>query len=151
MSRIRYIHAGLIAKDWKKLSEFYIKVFRCKPTGRYLNLTGEWINRLTAIDKVKIIGTHISLPGCENGETLEILEYKPGSFRNKTAQINNQGFSHIAFEVTELNDVLQKVIEYGGSQLGAVIENDYEGIGLLTLVFAKDPEGNIVEIQSWKE
>jgi hypothetical protein len=33
--------------------------------------------------------------------------------------------------------------------LGEIVEKDYEGLGRLTAVYARDPEGNILEIQNW--
>jgi len=40
---IRYVHTNLIAKDWRKLADFYIKVLGCKEKKpeRNLNHCGE--------------------------------------------------------------------------------------------------------------
>lgn len=146
---IRYVHTNIIAKDWRKLSEFYIKVFNCKPTYPERDLSGEWIDKMTAIKNVSIRGIHLALPGCENGPTLEIFEYAPNNLRNKEEQINHQGFGHIAFHVDDVEAVLDKVIENGGKLFGEVIKKKYEELGLLTAVYAEDPEGNFIEIQNW--
>ncbi|MFZ5966398.1 MAG: VOC family protein [Bacillota bacterium] len=151
MSGIKYVHTNLIAKDWKRLSQFYIDVFACKPIYPERDLSGEWIDKITKIDCVKIRGIHLALPGYENGPTLEIFEYQPESLRNHAYQINHQGFGHIAFHVDSVEDILNKLIEHGGEQLGELIKKDYEGIGILTVVYAKDPEGNFIEIQNWSK
>jgi len=40
--------------------------------------------------------------------------------------------------------------EKGGTSLGRVTQKEIENVGLLTFVYFRDPEGNIIEIQSWK-
>ena len=37
---IRYVHTNLIARDWKKLAKFYVKVFGCKLKPPERNLKG---------------------------------------------------------------------------------------------------------------
>ena len=59
------------------------------------------------------------------------------------------GFSHIAFQVDDVNATFDKALENGASALGKVVEKKVEGVGQLTFVYFRDPEGNIVEIQSW--
>ena len=34
--------------------------------------------------------------------------------------------------------------------LGVLSTNRVEGVGLLTFVYARDPEGNVIELQSWR-
>lgn len=71
-NNIRYVHTNLIAKDWKSLSEFYIKVFGCKPIYPERDLSGEWLEKLTEIEDVRIRGIHLSLPGYENGYVMKL-------------------------------------------------------------------------------
>jgi predicted enzyme related to lactoylglutathione lyase len=148
---IKYVHTNIVAKDWKGLAEFYIKVFNCKPVYPKRDLSGEWIEKLTKIEKTRIRGIHLRLPGYENGPTLEIFQYDPESYRNKLAEINQQGFGHIAFQVEDVETVLESLIRHGGKKLGEVIKKEIEGIGLLTAVYTEDPEGNFIEIQNWKK
>ena len=63
---------------------------------------------------------------------------------------NRKGFGHIAFKVSEVNAVLTKLTENGGTQLGEVVETEIANAGHITFVYAKDPDGNIIEIQNWK-
>lgn len=146
---IKYAHTNLVAKDWKQLARFYIDVFGCIPIYPERNLAGKWIDRVTLINDVKIKGIHLALPGYENGPTLEIFQYEPENLRE--TQINSQGFGHIAFLVDSVEDVFNKLLSHGGKALGEIITKEYEGIGMLTLVYAKDPEGNFIEIQKWSK
>lgn len=147
---IRYVHTNIIAKDWRKLSDFYVQVFSCKPLYPERDLSGPWVEELTGIKEVGIRGMHLQLPGYqEDGPTLEIFQYHPERPSKEEMAINRQGLGHLAFHVDDVETVLAGVIAHGGKQLGAVIKKQYETLGLLTAVYAADPEGNFIEIQNW--
>ncbi|MCK5470330.1 MAG: VOC family protein [Cyclobacteriaceae bacterium] len=147
---IKYVHTNILAKDWKKLSQFYIDVFGCKPVYPERDLKGEWIDNMTNISGVHIEGIHLELPGYENGPTIEIFGYNKSAGKNKIPQIDEIGFTHIAFKVDDVHEYVEKVLSNGGSFYGEIIENEIEGVGILTAVYMRDPEKNIVEIQNWK-
>ena len=114
-------------------------------------MQGEWIDSMTNIDDVHICGIHLQLPGYEDGPTLEIFEYKKHLDDQNPPSINNPGFTHIAFHVEDIHFYINRFIENGGSYYGKKIETLIEQVGLLKAVYLRDPEGNIVEIQSWKK
>lgn len=147
---IIFSHTNLIAKNWRKLAKFYIEVFDCKPTFPERDIKGEWIDEMCALEDVHLQGVHLQLPGFEDGPTLEIFGYNKIG-KDEPTQINDFGFGHIAFRVDDVDAVLKKLLEYGGSMYGKVIEAEVKGKGFLKAVYAKDPEGNIIEIQNWKE
>ena len=148
---IKYVHTNLIAKDWRKLADFYIKVFDCKPTYPERDLHGEWLDKLTNINAVKIKGIHLLLPGYyTNGPTLEIFEYTEKESNPGPILINNFGFSHIAFRVENVEEAISKVIEHGGKKYGEFVKNDYHDIGTVSIIYIQDIEGNIIELQNWK-
>ncbi|WP_105616339.1 VOC family protein [Vallitalea okinawensis] len=149
--KIRYVHTNLIAEDWKRLASFYINIFGCKPIPPERNLSGKWLDDLTGISEVSIKGIHLSLPGYENGPTLEIFEYSPTDKVYAEKHINQMGFGHLAFHVDSVEVVLKKILKNGGGQLGEMVRKEYEGIGVLTAVYASDPEGNFIEIQNWSK
>ena len=64
---------------------------------------------------------------------------------------NHSGLAHIAFEVEDVADILDRALMEGATKLGAVTEKSIEGAGVLTFVYLRDPEGNIIEIQSWRK
>ncbi|ALC81367.1 MULTISPECIES: VOC family protein [Bacillus] len=147
---IKYVHTNIIANDWEKLANFDIEVFNCKPLYPERNLSGGWIEKVTNIDKARIKGIHLRLPGYNVGPTLEIFQYDPENLRVNSSYVNQQGYGHIAFHVDDVEKVLTKLIEHGGEKYGELVNQQYESLGLLTVVYAKDPEGNIIEIQNWK-
>jgi predicted enzyme related to lactoylglutathione lyase len=145
---IKFVHTNLIAKDWKKLAKFYMDVFDCEPTRPERDLSGDWIDKMTRIPGVRVKGIHLKLPGYDNGPTLEIFEYNAASKSAKDSLINDPGFSHIAFHVTNVEEIIDKLIANGGALYGELIEKGIKGVGFIKAIYAKDPEGNIIEIQN---
>lgn len=148
--KAKYTHTNINCKDWRKLADFYIKVFGCKPVPPQRDLSGEWIDKVTSIDGVHIEGIHLALPGFEEGgPTIEIFTYnKPNSVG--PLNINEYGFAHIAFEVDDVEKAYECVLKEGGSAVGEIQTRYYPRVGTLTLIYAKDPEGNIIELQKWE-
>jgi len=147
----RYAHTNIIAKDWKKLSEFYQKVLHCRPLqGGRRDIKEDWLGRMTGIPSAHIQGQHLLLPGySEDHPTLEIFSYSGDEIENEK-MINKPGFAHIAFEVDDVRETLRDIIAAGGGQVGEVVDAVYPGNVRATFVYARDIEGNIIELQSWK-
>lgn len=146
---IKFAHTNIVARDWEKLSQFYQDVFGCEPVYPERNLKGDWLDQATSLKNAHISGIHLRLPGHGNsGPTLEIFQYDKVSNAKKT--INASGYSHIAFLVDDLEDILNKLLQNGGSKLGKIVEKEIQNAGIITFIYTKDPEGNIVEIQHWK-
>ena len=59
------------------------------------------------------------------------------------------GFAHLAFEVDDVNETLNKLLAAGGSQYGELVTTEYEDGRKAVFVYTADIEGNIIEIQSW--
>ncbi len=148
MINLEFLHINLIAHNWKTLADFYIKVFGCMPSGPERDLSGSWVSRLTGIDKPTIKGIHLLLPGKNfQNITLEIFEYDPGDSPEYNRRINSRGYGHIAFHTENLHSMVSLIIDNGGSFYGEPVFATIEGIGKLHVVYMKDPEGNILELQ----
>ncbi len=145
--KCRYVHTNIIAADWRRLADFYIKVFGCVEKKPERDLSGEWLDRATGLKGVRIRGAHLYLPGFPpGGPTLEVFQYdvnQPNLARNA----NTEGFAHIAFEVEDVDACLEKILAEGGSVAGETVHGEIPGVGTIHMVYARDPEGNIVEIQ----
>ena len=99
---IRYVHTNLIARDWRALASFYIRLFDCKPVPPERDLSGSWLDAATDVDASHITGIHLRLPGHgETGPTLEIFSYDASPDHPKVAA-NTPGFVHIAFLVDDV-------------------------------------------------
>ena len=148
---MKFVHTNIIAKDWKKLSRFYQNVFGCKPVEFQRDLSGEWLEQLTGIKDVRLVGEHLALPGYD-GElpTLEIFSYNEITQENEVP-INRTGIRHIAFEVEDIDSVLQKALQEGAEQLGEKVTKEYPNNTIAAFLYIRDIEGNIIELQNWKE
>jgi peptide deformylase len=143
---IRYRHTNLVARDWQRLSAFYQRALGLAPTGQTRDISAQWLERLTGIPGAHIQGEHLRLPGTD--VTLEIFGYNallPGA-----QALNRTGFAHIAFEVDDVDVALERVIAEGGGHVGEPVSAPYPGGVTATFVYATDPEGNLIELQSWK-
>ncbi len=145
----RFAHSNIIAKDWRKLAAFYTEVFDCVYQPPERNQSGQWLEDATNVKNAELQGVHLLLPGHgKNGPTLEIFSYK-NSIAGPESVANLTGFGHIAFEVDDVTASLRKIISYGGSNLGKIVSKQIQGAGLIVFTYAKDPEGNIIELQNW--
>ena len=147
---MRFAHTNIAARDWKVVADFYISVFDCKIKPPQRDLKGKWLDDAIGIKNARQVGIHLTLPGYEDTDapTLEIFSYDE-VVDNSPIMANYIGFTHIAFEVESVDAILEKALKYNATKLGKVIEKEVEGVGLLKFTYLRDPEGNIVEIQSW--
>jgi catechol 2,3-dioxygenase-like lactoylglutathione lyase family enzyme len=146
----KFAHINIVTGNWKRLADFYIDVFGCRLMEPERDLRGDWLDQATAIPNAHITGIHLALPGYDkNPPPLEIFQYNKNE-ENSLANINRTGFGHIAFEVDDVHQMLEKLLSFGGSQVGSIVEKEIPGAGTVTFVYARDIDGNIVELQSWK-
>src|SRR6266487_365223 len=146
--RAEYVHTNLIARDWKRLARFYSEVFGCELRPPERDVSGAWLDQLTSLQNAHLSGIHLRLPGYgDDGPTLEIFSYDQ-LVEPELPSANQCGFGHIAFAVDDVDEALQAVIA-GGSTVGNIVTTEVDGVGVLRVVYARDPEGNIVELQKW--
>jgi predicted enzyme related to lactoylglutathione lyase len=94
---------------------------------------------------------HLRLPGYgPEGPTLEIFQYNQEEERLQTA-VNRPGLAHIAFAVEDVESALDAVKTAGGGAVGQIASLPIPGVGTLTVVYATDPEGNIIELLKWSK
>ncbi len=139
----------MIAHDWKRAAKFYEQVFGCIPVPPERDQSGEWLERASGVPGAHLKGAHLRLPGCgPDGPTLEIFSYATVIPQEQPVP-NRVGYGHLAFAVDDVGAALAAVIEHGGSRLGEAVTKDVPGVGTLRFTYARDPEGNILELQTW--
>ena len=145
----KYVHTNLIAKDWKRLVKFYSEVFGCEPRGPERDISAQWLGKVNAVPNARLRGVHLRFPGYgDDGPTLEIFSYDQ-LIERELPRANECGFGHIAFAVDNVDEALHAVIAAGRSAVGEIATAEVKGVGQLRVVYARDPEGNIVELQKW--
>ena len=144
---LRFVHTNVVARDWERLAEFYVRVFGCTPVPPERRLSGRWLERATAIPGAGIRGAHLRLPGYgDEGPTLEIFQYDVGG-EGSNRSVNSPGFAHIAFYVNDVEAVREAILEAGGSAVGELVRTNIPSVGEIEFAYMRDPEGNFIEIQ----
>jgi predicted enzyme related to lactoylglutathione lyase len=145
----RYVHTNLIAEDWQALSAFYRRTFGCTPVPPERDFQGEKLEAGTGIPGAHLRGVHLRLPGYgDDGPTLEIFNYNILEPRARAA-VNRPGFGHIAFSVEDVEACQKAVLEAGGRAVGEIVTLQVSSGARVTWCYVTDPEGNIIELQSW--
>ncbi len=144
----RYVHTNLIARDWRRLARFYEAVFGCVPVPPERDLSGADMKAGTGVPGAHLRGMHLRLPGTgPNGPTLEIFEYSQPAAAVPPV-VNRPGFAHIAFAVDSVADARDQVLSNGGSPVGEVVTVAISATAQVTWCYVRDPEGNIIELQT---
>jgi len=150
MIKAKYKHTNIVARDWRRLARFYQDVFGCKLVPPERDLSGDWLSKGTGVANARFTGAHLRLPGHGDcGPTLEIYQYSANEVRAPTAA-NREGIIHLAFEVDDVAASTEEVLRHGGGTVGEIATAEVAGVGLLTFIYVADPEGNIIELQSWR-
>ena len=145
----RFAHTNLIAKEWRTLASFYQEVFGCVPVPPERHYAGRELERGTGVSHARLDGVHLLLPGHgQHGPTLEIFDYTVLEERPKTA-VNRPGFGHIAFAIDNVTTARERVLAAGGKSVGEIVTLQLETEARVTWCYVTDPEGNVIELQSW--
>lgn len=147
----RYVHTNLIARDWRSLAAFYQTVFGCVPVPPERHYSGPDLEAGSGVSGASVDGVHLRLPGCgEDGPTLEIFSYSVEE-DGPVPVANRPGFGHIAFAVPSVPGARAEVLSNGGEAVGDVVALQTSTRSRVTWCYVRDPEGNILELQSWSE
>lgn len=149
--KARLAHINLVAGDWRRLAEFYKRVFGFVPVPPERDLRGQWLDDATGLAGAEVHGVHLRLPGRgDQAPTLEIFQYNRQAERQERG-INRPGLAHIAFAVEDVGAARDAVMAAGGGSVGELVSARIAGAGEVTFVYVTDPEGNIIELQHWSD
>lgn len=87
---------------------------------------------------------------------LDLLERAlPRHWANKDwiehVAVNRPGYGHVAFVVDDVPSAREAVLAAGGSPVGNVVTLATAAGSRVTWVYVTDPEGNVIELQSWSK
>ena len=105
----RYVHTNLVAKDWKRLAQFYIDVFGLKEIGK--------------VDSPNASGYYLS----DGDVNMAILNFK----NDKVAGVRGKEYSgihHIGFQVESLEEMTERLASVGSEPMHEV--NQALGVGM---------------------
>jgi catechol 2,3-dioxygenase-like lactoylglutathione lyase family enzyme len=146
---VRFGHVSIVAADWRQLAAFYTTVFGCEFVPPERDYSGADLERGTGVAGAALRGAHLRLPGPgPNGPTLEIYQYGRSEDRPPTAA-NRLGLAHVAFAVDDVEAARRAVLANGGREVGDIVTLTTADGRQVTWCYVTDPEGNILELQSW--
>lgn len=149
ISGVRYGHTNLIARDWRQLAGFYERLFGCVLVPPERDYRGPDLDRGTGLAGAALRGVHLQLPGHgPGGPTLEIYTYESLEDAPVPA-VNRPGWGHLAFVVDDVEGARALVLANGGGSIGEIVTLQTSDGRQVTWCYVSDPEGNIVELQSW--
>ena len=145
----RYAHTNIVARDWPALARFYETVLGCEFVPPQRDYSGPTIEAGTGVPGSTLSGVHLRLPGGgPSGPTLEIYSYSVHA-DGPVPAINRPGLAHLAFEVASVDDARREVLSAGGGSVGEVVTLTTATGARVTMCYVTDPEGNVIELQSW--
>ncbi len=151
VTKARYVHTNLVARDWRAQARFYEQVFGCERLAPERDFAGPTLEAGTGLAGAQLQGAHLRLPGYgAEGPTLEIFSYAPALPALPHA-INRPGWGHVAFEVDSVPSAREHVLTHGGSAVGEVVTFETADGRRVMWCYVTDPEGNVIELQSWQE
>jgi predicted enzyme related to lactoylglutathione lyase len=151
IAHARYVHTNLIARDWQGLARFYQELFGCTVVPPERDFQGPDLEAGTHLPGAHLRGVHLHLPGYgDEGPTLEVFNYNILEDRPRTA-VNRPGYGHIAFSVEDVAAAREAVLATGGQPIGEVVALTTRDGAQVTWCYVTDPEGNVIELQSWRK
>lgn len=150
IANARYVHTNLIARDWRALAAFYQSVFGCLPVPPERHYSGPDLEAGSGVAGAAVDGVHLRLPGGGgDGPTLELFSYSIQE-EGPMPAVNRPGFGHIAFAVASVPDAREDVLSSGGEAVGEVVTLETSTGARVIWCYVRDPEGNLIELQSWE-
>lgn len=138
MQGARLTHLGLCVSDLERSLAFYRDVlgFEELPDRPRLAIQGEPAATLLGMPEVSVQAVYLG----RDGTTLELLGYpSPGTTGSgEPRPMNALGFTHLSFEVPDLDAAVKRVREAGGRVL--------EASRIPVAVFVTDPDGTRIEL-----
>lgn len=139
---VQYLmHVGVCVRDLERSIRFYRDALGFKEAGR-LEIDGEPTATMLQMEALELRAIYLE----RDGYRIELLHYPtPGTVGSAEPRPMNQpGLTHMAIRVSDLDDAIRKVEEFGGHAIeGTRIHNPEFDAHLLYVV---DPDGTRLEL-----
>ena len=129
----------------------FIRMFLAVAGSPERHFKGKDLEQGTGIENAQLDGAHLRLPGYDgDGPTLEVFTYNVLDLRPSTS-VNRPGLGHIAFVVEDVEKGKEEVLAAGGNAVGEIVTLEVSTGAKVTWCYVTDPEGNVIELQSWSK
>lgn len=135
-------HTGIFVSNLEKMKEFYCNTFDMNVAVHDTEV-GDYIANLYGMKETSIQVELYKLV-TEDGCMIELLKIKPYTDKDEhSGQVFNIGCMHIAFTVTDVEEIYNKLVEKG---LRFYSEPLLSRDGMHKVCFCRDLEGNFLEL-----
>ena len=137
-------HINIVVTDLANSRKFFEAFGFIVESGA--RLSGEWISKVVGLPNVEADYVAMALPGTET--RLELIQYKspmPVLVSDISAP-HAIGFRHIAFEVTNIYDVVKNFAEIGAKPLGDIQVFPKNG---KKLIYFRGPDDILLELAEY--
>lgn len=136
----RFDHVGVVVDDLELVTKFFADLgFEC---GDPMRLEGAWIGQVVGLEGVELDMVSVSAP--DGSGRLELTRFRrpvdPAPAQSPPA--NRLGFRHIAYEVDDIDGVVERLRANGLDTVGEIV--NYEDV--YRLCYVAGPESLIVEL-----
>jgi glyoxylase I family protein len=142
-------HVNLVVADLEVMTAFYRDVLAFSVT-KQVTISGDWIATLVGLPGAVADVVYLDPP---QGPRVELICYcQPVAYRPASlALANSLGLRHIAFRVSDIDRVVERIRLAGVSPCSPVMtvpksQVTYVGGVNKRLVYFHDPEGNLLEL-----
>ena len=133
-------HAGIVVKDLDRALRFWRDVMGLRVEIEFCE-EGEFIDTVQRLSGVKVNMIKLSAP---DGTLIELLKDEHHAGKPQAERkLCDRGISHVAFTVADVEASWRTLTEAGCETLSAPTTSPD---GKARLFFARDPEGNLIEI-----
>ena len=143
MSILRFDHLGVVVDDLDAVAAFFLALGFEREGGTMVE--GETVDRINGLEGVQAEVVIVRTP--DRSGRLELVKYHTPADNDGAHPLpaNRLGFRHLAFEVNDLNTIVDALRDDGFDTVGEVC--DYENI--YRLCYVRGPEGLIVELAEY--
>ena len=140
---LRTNHTGLTVSDIDRSLAFFRDVLGFEVTGKTRH-AGAMVERITGVPGAEIEIAFVELPG----HRIELLQYlKPDVRQISVLRPCDTGFVHLAFEVDDVNAVLNAVRAGGFAAINPPVSPDAGPRKGGKVVYTRDLDGIVLEFQ----
>jgi catechol 2,3-dioxygenase-like lactoylglutathione lyase family enzyme len=140
MGMLRFDHMGVVVADLDAVAAFFLDLGFQREGGA--TVEGEWVDKVVGVDGVRAELVMVRTP--DGSGKLELTKFHAPVDNEDVHPLpaNRLGLRHIAFEVHDLNTIVDGLRDKGFATVGDVrdFENTYR------LCYVRGPEGLIIEL-----
>lgn len=132
-------HVAIVTRDMDAAIAFYGRLFGTELRSRGRFGPGPQFDRMGGLADARIEGAWLTT----GNMLLELWQFHAPEYPPEAAPRDflDPGYSHICLESDDLADDAARLAALGGEMVSGIIEND-----LVRSLFARDPDGNIIEL-----